>query len=1636
VSTASVSGPHDIRVIHSSRGRLRVHVPRWSGRGERLIVHRLVQLRGVHAAQASRLTRNILLHYDHRTITEAILLHALQGLPFEMRAAAPPRADLPPATTEGNGKEQRARIAVRGLDRNAGIATRAVQLLRQRGVRATVRPLTGHIIVEYDEYKHVLKELVALVARVELPGMPGEDRPAHPLDPMPFWQSLARAIGSLAGLGIITYRRLATPVASPIAPGHGTVSTLAGVVNLVHGLPFMRRRLNRWLGSDRAQLGLDALSIITLTAANFPLGLVVTGLDALLLLGEVMARRAAWRRYEENLEGAVSAEPGGVVRLEAGARVPLAADVIEGTGTAISPSSLPLAISPGSVIPAGALLSGGPFVLQLHGGATYEAAPRQVPPAPTYFDRYIRRGGWLAWAYLGVTAVRTLSPIRIFEALLLLNPRTAVIGHATSNTAAAARVLRSGLTVVGTRPERHVQLPGWLLLDGPRLLCDGLELVEVRTPSPAVLASEVLAVAAIVSAAASSPWGNVFGKAGHAIVSGGEFNGLWATATVDGVQYALGPPEDLEHVPEDFLTQHAGGYILDLRNDAESTSFGLIALQPKLAAGTEPLVAMCKRLGVEAELVWRGGTATAGLIARRAGISLNAGMELVDAIRRRQRQGAIVAVVSDHADAAAAFAACDAAIGLASARTGEFPARADLLVPDLRGVVDFLDAAGRRQQAIRDSVHLSTAANVIGIIQGLLPNQLGAERASFGVYLACLAAMGATVFRLRGGHRPESSLAHLADPRPERWARRRLDEVLRALDTTADGLSGNTAAARRQTRGGANTGDQLLLAIRNQLKAPITMVLGGGACLTLVLAQPLNTALLAITTSLNIAAGVWQEREVGKAAEAIKRLSAGTARVLRDGQSTVVGSDDVVPGDVLVLGPGDRVPADARILEAHGMEVNEAALTGESLPVPKGPDEFADVGRILLEGSDIVVGHGRAVVVAVGRQTRLGATAAALNVGRAEHSAMAQRLSRILQIALPASAAGGALAGIAGLFYGGTLAGQLAVGVTTALSAIPEGLPLLAGVGQAGVANRLASKNALVRRIAAVEALGRVDVACTDKTGTMTEGRLAVRLVADLEHEVGLPGTLPVHLTSLVLTAALASPHPDARDGLAHPTDRAVVRAALGAGLGEQVRAPRLAEMQFDSARAFHASLVPGRLCVKGAPERLMPRCDRVRIGGIDEPLTEARRTAVLARVTMLAERGLRVLLVAEGPPDCLADNPQGLTALGFVAISDPLRASVPDAVRRCQAAGIRVIMLTGDHPATARAIAGEAGLLVCGASDVMRAADLEDLTPADLDQCLASVAVIARAAPLDKLRVIQSLRRRGHIVAMTGDGVNDAPALRLADVGVAMGQSGTEVARQASDVVLTDDDFATLVEALVEGRGFWRNMRTALGLLLGGNAGELGVIVGATLMGFGPPLSTVQILLVNLITDALPALAVVLQRPHERVLAALAREGLSALDSGLRRDVLRRGLATSIPTLGSYLLMQALAGPQQASAVAFGSVVATQLAQTLDAGRVQGFISRSVLQAVGASAVALGSAMTIPPLRDFLGLVTPSPLGWVVIGGAAICAVVMSRAISELSRAPGTALLRPETPPAWLAALQNSLRRLEPPGLSPGVVG
>ena len=380
--------------------------------------------------------------------------------------------------------------------------------------------------------------------------------------------------------------------------------------------------------------------------------------------------------------------------------------------------------------------------------------------------------------------------------------------------------------------------------------------------------------------------------------------------------------------------------------------------------------------------------------------------------------------------------------------------------------------------------------------------------------------------------------------------------------------------------------------------------------------------------------------------------------------------------------------------------------------------------------------------------------------------------------------------------------------------------------------------------------------------------------------------------------------------------------------------------------------------------------------------------------------------------------------------MSDPLRPSAAGAVARCQQAGIRVLMLTGDHLGTARTIGRQAGLFREDIDEAITAAELHDLPTAELDRRLDQVSVVARATPVDKVRIIESLRRRGHTVAMTGDGVNDAPAVRLADVGVAMGRSGTEAARHAADVVLADDDFAQLAEALVEGRSFWRNMRHTLGLLVGGNAGELALITGVACAGQGALLSPAQIWLVSLITDALPTLALVMRPPHHRDLSRLAREGLSGLDASLPRDALRRGLGTAIPSLAAYLWTLRRMGTAEANAVTFASVICVQLAQTLDHGRAEGMLSRSVVGAVGGSLAAFGLVLGVPPVRDILGLALPSVPGWGIVAASSLSAVALGRAVAATSKVDFG---------ADLSARMEEVRRLSrlgaPPIIQPAAV-
>ena len=1591
----SVAGAEEARVLHTVPGRIRVHLQAWSGQGKRNLEAMLRQLQGVRKVQANALTGNVLIHFDPQVIHEQSILRAVHQ--FELPTGDLPDKEpaSPPALRTQQGKIVRARIAVHGMDRDPSVAKRVIAHLERRpGVHARANPLTGRILVEFTEYEADLDDLICDVADMELPDLPGEDRPAHPLDPGPLMQGTSRVIGAALGIGLLATRRLVgsqTPL--PAADVAGQTAT---IISILQGIPPLRSDLRKLLGRTTADLLLNVPAIVTLTLSENPLGLAVTGSESLRLATEVHARRRAWLRHEERTASAPSAQPDAVIRLETGERTPLPATVLQGTGTALGRDGLPQPVVPGRTVPPGARLQGGPFVLKLESEAAFQPftpQPRPARFAPSFFERYVKGLGPMTLAYAAATAILTRSFSRTLAAFLLVGPRPAVIGLDNADLGASARVLRAGVTVVGTRPNRVIRLPDCLLLDGARLLSDGLELLSAQPLHEAFDSAELLARAAGIAAAAGSPWGGIFRATQTMPAAQGSFDGSTASAYVEGIQYTLGPVADWSALPQAASLRQRGNYVLVLRSQQEQRPLGLLVLRPRLAAGTAELVQACQRHGVRLGVLSGGDQIAVQALAKRAQVASLDGDDAVGAIRAMQEEGAHVAFVSDQAGAAAAFAACDLAIGLSDDRS-RLPARADLLAPDLVAIAAIIDAGARRKASIRDAIGVSLASNIVAGVLGLL-GLGGVTWALRAVHIAALAVLADGWLRLRGGKRAGATTAHLVDPHPERWGQRSVEETLRLLNSSPDGLSRSEAAQRRRPLAAAQRRSPLVSAFLEQVRSPLTGMLVAGAGLMLLLGGTADVVIIGATIIANVAVGVWQEQKADRVSEALEQMGTSTAQVLRDGQAVIIPANEVVPGDVLLLAAGERIAADARVLSSEGLEVDEAALTGESLPVPKAADGASNASRIVLDGSNVTTGNGRAVVVAVGPHTRMGATAAALSVEETQQSPLGVRLSKLLSLILPITIGGAAVVVLVGLLTGRPLAALVTTGAILAIAGIPEGLPLLSRVSEAGVARRLAGRKAVVRRLSAVEALGRVDVACTDKTGTLTEGRLALSLVTDGKTEAKMPGELPQALRYALLTGALASPHPDAPDASAHPTDVAVVSGAITAGLGEQVQAQHEQELSFDPVRSFHVTLVQGRLCLKGAPEALITRCTTVLRDGERQPLDEAGKQALLHHSMQLAARGLRVLMVAEGADTASLENPRNLTALGFLGISDPLRPGVQAAVRRCHAAGVRVIMITGDHPATARTIGSEAGILGAD-SEVVTGPELAELHNGDLDQRMEQVTVVARATPLDKLRLIESLQRRGHTVAMTGDGVNDAPALRLADIGVAMGRGGTEVARQTADVVLADDDFSTLVEALVEGRSFWRNIRRALGLLLGGNLGELGLVGGASLLGLNFPLTASQILMMNAITDILPATAVALQQPEHRDLAGLAREGASALDTPLRNDILRRGLATALPSLAAYIVMLGRADLPQAQAVAFASVIVTQFAQTLDAGRTEGGLTRIVLGAVGGSFAVLLATVTIPPVRSFLSLVMPTPLGWAVIGGAGLAAVALSRVLAS----------------------------------------
>ena len=661
--------------------------------------------------------------------------------------------------------------------------------------------------------------------------------------------------------------------------------------------------------------------------------------------------------------------------------------------------------------------------------------------------------------------------------------------------------------------------------------------------------------------------------------------------------------------------------------------------------------------------------------------------------------------------------------------------------------------------------------------------------------------------------------------------------------------------------------------------------------------EPLLILLIVV---LNAVMGVLQESKAEKALEALKDLSAPHARVLRDGQEQIIDAARLVPGDVIRLEAGDFVPADARLLHSAGLKSEESALTGESVPSEKDADavvpENAPLGdrtNMVFSGCSIAYGAATAVVTATGMDTEMGRIANLLEQEEEGQTPLQQKLARLgRNLGILALAACG-IVFVVGIANGIPVLEIFMTSVSLAVSAIPEGLPAIVTIVLSIGVQRMVKRNAIIRRLPAVETLGSASVICSDKTGTLTQNRMTLvkAWACGMERPEEVSGSPTAPVKQLLKYGALCCDGTVTfTDGgeqhIGDPTETAIVLAAHRGGMPKaelEQSCPRVAELPFDSDRKRMATVhrMDGRLIVivKGALDGMLPLC----AGG--------DLTTAAAMNERMSSAALRVLAVAYKEIDALPKplTPQslehGLTLLGLVGMIDPPRPEAKAAVAVCRQAGIRPVMITGDHVVTASAIARELGILT-GAGRAMTGTELDALTDRELDAQVEDIAVYARVSPENKIRIVKAWQRRGQVVSMTGDGVNDAPALKAADIGCAMGITGTDVAKGAADMTLTDDNFATIVDAVREGRGIYANIKKVVGFLLGTNIGEVVTVFCAMLLWHKSPLLSMQLLWINLVTDSLPAIALGMEPVEADVMDHPPRpadEGMFAHGFGLR---------------------------------------------------------------------------------------------------------------------------------------------------------
>lgn len=867
-----------------------------------------------------------------------------------------------------------------------------------------------------------------------------------------------------------------------------------------------------------------------------------------------------------------------------------------------------------------------------------------------------------------------------------------------------------------------------------------------------------------------------------------------------------------------------------------------------------------------------------------------------------------------------------------------------------------------------------------------------------------------------------------------KWHSKKVEDIERELGTDVRaGLSAKEAAERlkRYRNVIQDTSRQGVVPMfLGQFKDTMVMVLLGAAVLSGILGDLVDAVTIIVIVVMNGILGFIQEYRAEKSLEAIKKLASPAATVVRDGRRLRIPAEEVVPGDLILLEAGDRVPADIRLLECFNLEIEESALTGESLPVGKLTDTLpentplAECTNMAFMGTVITRGRGSGIAVATGMNTVVGEIAAMIQKAGEDATPLQQRLAvlgRVLVLICITACLGVV---ILGLYRGENLIRMVLAGVSLAVAAVPEGLPAIVTVVLALGVQRMAKRRAIVRKLPAVETLGCTTVICSDKTGTLTQNQMTVRYMASLDKVLKVTGdgytpegefldgnsrVNPAQYLAfrIMLETSVYCNHAEITgddrswDVQGDPTEAALLVATRKAKIVKEKGIVR--EIPFDSERKMMSVVVPYgrgyRVFVKGALEALLPCCKWVQKENRIETINYEHIKLFSKYQEEWAEQAYRVLAFAYrdiGKSELQRmtdqDIEKNLVLVGLCGMMDPPRSTVPDAVSRCLRAGIVPVMITGDHPSTARAIAHMIGLT--SSTHVLGPHDIENMTLRELGEMAVKHRVFARVSPQHKLKIVKALKTRGHIVAMTGDGVNDAPAVKEADIGISMGVTGTEVTKEASAMILADDDFSTIVAAVHEGRAIYDNIRKFIRYLLGGNIGEVLTMFMASLLGMPIPLLPLQILWVNLVTDGLPAMALGVEPPEPDVMERSPRNpNENVLSRGLGWEIANRGIFIGVVTLLAFFIgltyerWLGIEGFEIARTMAFSTLVFAQLFYVFDCRSEHyspfeiGFFGNSYLiAAVLCSVVMLLLTIYCPPLQPVFGTAPLNAWQWALV--------------------------------------------------------